>query len=368
MKRQIERVNILAVHLLNNFSGSPKVFANALLALNEVGAEIELITSNGPGFLDGLKLTYHHLSYKWHANRWLRLWNFFIAQWQIFWKVIFLSRRIDIVYINTLLPGSAALAAKLMGKKVIYHMHETHVGDPALDSILKFMFRFSADKAVFVSQYLKGQYEKVSHIDRVVVSNSIPLPEEKNNAQGVSKTYDVLMISSLKKEKGLFEFIQLASILQHHSFLLIIGSTQEAIDTLLGQIGIPHNLTILPAQSNVHSFYRKSKVLLNLSHPYLLPESFGMTVLEGLSHGLPCIVPPVGGPSEIIEHGVEGYHFPSTNLSGIGKQIDKLLGDEALYEKQSRAAVEKSACYSHINFNKNICNQILFFDYKIYRQ
>lgn len=38
-------------------------------------------------------------------------------------------------------------------------------------------------------------------------------------------------------------------------------------------------------------------------------EAFGLTVVEAMTCGLPCFATCHGGPAEIIEHGISGFHI-----------------------------------------------------------
>ena len=44
-----------------------------------------------------------------------------------------------------------------------------------------------------------------------------------------------------------------------------------------------------------------------LAYPTLVPESFGLAVLEAMSHGIPVIASNLGAISEIIKHGEDGF-------------------------------------------------------------
>jgi hypothetical protein len=102
---------IIAVHLLNDRSGSPLVLRQALAVLAEAGYGIDLLTATPgePGFLSDLPgVTVHPLAYRWSASQWRTLLHFALVQWVMFWKVLRLARPSSVVYVNSLLPAAAA--------------------------------------------------------------------------------------------------------------------------------------------------------------------------------------------------------------------------------------------------------------------
>ena len=46
-------------------------------------------------------------------------------------------------------------------------------------------------------------------------------------------------------------------------------------------------------------------------------ETFGMTILEAMPYGIPAIVPNVGGPLELVQHGYNGYCVDVRNLEEL---------------------------------------------------
>ncbi|MFV0600191.1 MAG: hypothetical protein ACK5M0_10800, partial [Bacteroidales bacterium] len=119
---------IISFHLLNDFSGSPKVLESVLGGLTKKGVEIDLYTSQG-GVLDKLsvessiKIIFNN--YKFSENVIVQSVRFVI--YQLYFFVIsfrYIAKKDVVFYINTLLPVGAALSAFLMRKRIVYHYHE----------------------------------------------------------------------------------------------------------------------------------------------------------------------------------------------------------------------------------------------------
>ncbi|MEM6805339.1 MAG: glycosyl transferase family 1, partial [Bacteroidota bacterium] len=114
---------IVIAHLYNNYTGSPKVLADVIQALNESDYQLHLHTNKGPGFLDEVLVDEKFYAwYTWHPNKYLRLINFMISQLLLFFSLLRYWGQDVIIYANTILPFGAGLAGWIMRKKVIYHV------------------------------------------------------------------------------------------------------------------------------------------------------------------------------------------------------------------------------------------------------
>lgn len=105
-----------------------------------------------------------------------------------------------------------------------------------------------------------------------------------------------------------------------------------------------NNIKIISRQENVADFYNSASVVLNLSDKRLFIETFGLTVLEAMSCGLPVIVPTVGGIAELVEDGYNGFKTDVDDFDAIVEQIKVLLSDKELYTRLST---------NSLNFSKN---------------
>jgi L-malate glycosyltransferase len=349
---------ILAFHLLNDFSGSPFVFRQALDALIERGETVELYTAtpSGKGFLSDLKnATTRPIFYKWHPNKWLTLMYFFIAQLAIFFKVLLKARRRDVVYINSILPFGAALGGFLRGSSVVYHVHEVSVKPAALKKFLLWVLERTAVKAIYVSQHVMDATPVKT--PGQVVYNALPdafLEKALTAPAKESTAFSVLLLCSLKKYKGVLEFVEAARRLPDVRFVLVANSDSGSINTFFQNESIPSNLAIHPATSNVHPFYANTDMVVNFSRPDEWVETFGMTALEAMVYGKPSIVPPVGGITELIEEGVQGYRISSYDMERIVTAIDGLKSNATKYQSFSQNALERSKAFTQTMFRNNL--------------
>ncbi|RZK47323.1 MAG: hypothetical protein EOO59_18005 [Hymenobacter sp.] len=204
---------IIAVHLLNDRSGSPLVLRQSLAVLAEAGYAIDLLTATPgePGFLSDLPgVTLHPLAYRWSASQWHTLLNFALVQWVVFWKVLRLAQPGSLVYVNSLLPAGAALAARCRGARVVYHLHEVSLRPAPLRRLLCAVAQRTAHRLLCVSEHVRTTLA-LPVAGQKVVHNSLS-PGFIEQANRASLPYDsprpfvVLMACSLRDYKGVPEF------------------------------------------------------------------------------------------------------------------------------------------------------------------
>lgn len=350
---------IICVHLLNDYSGSPLVLSEAIKGFVKEGHCVELYTSSHTqGFLSNLSgVVYHDANYRWSKFKLLTLFYLFISQFFLFFKLMRFRKEDVVIYINTILPFGAGLCGKLMGKEVIYHIHETSVKPLLFKKFLMFVIQRTASQLIYVSDYLRKE-EFVFGKKSKTIYNALPEEFTMKSCSFVKEyeeTKRILMLCSLKGYKGVNEFCQLASMLPAYQFTLILNSDRNSIDTYFRNTVIPNNLLIHAAQKDVHLFYQDADVVLNLSHPDQWVETFGMTVLEAMSYGLPVIIPPVGGISELVVEGFNGFKIDVRSLDFIKEQIEIVFSNKSFYNYLSSNAKMKSLDYSIHKFHAEVC-------------
>ena len=349
---------IIFIHLFNVRSGSPKVLSQVINSLRKKKFYTELLTSaHTDGFLTNIADQQHSLFYRRSENKLLTLFYYLLSQILLFIQCLRYWNKDVVFYINTMMPFGAALAGKLMGKQVYWHLHETSIKPKLLKQFLRFIINLTADKIIFVSRYLQ-EAESFKNKDQIIIYNSIDstlIPEKKPKI--LPNTFNILMVCSLKKYKGVFEFLKIANLLHQNislSFTLILNADQNEIDDYLNDETIPTNVTIYSRQQDVDLFYTQGNLLLNLSRPDEWIETFGLTILEGMIHGLPVIAPPVGGPAEIVRNTIEGYLISSYEVNTIAEKIVFLSTHKTEYETLSINALRRVNDFNEKEFEEKI--------------
>ncbi|MFA6025390.1 MAG: glycosyltransferase family 4 protein [Ignavibacteriaceae bacterium] len=108
--------------------------------------------------------------------------------------------------------------------------------------------------------------------------------------------------------------------------------------------------------------YNQIDILINYS---IVPESFSMTVIEALARKKIVIASNEGGPSEILQHGVNGFLVEPRNKQALLEMMTNVvtkIKNESMNEirNNGRATVEERFSLHHFSENyKNIFQNLL---------
>jgi L-malate glycosyltransferase len=344
-----QQPKIFVFHLLNDRSGSPKVLSQILKHWVKQKRDIHLYTTkNKDGFLsetEGVK--FYDGWYVFQPNPWLRLLYFTLSQMILIFRMWNKIEKNDIVYINTVLPFGAAILGKCKGARIIYHIHESTVNPKILKWFLLKIVKTTANDIINVSRFVQ-QSHNISSVPNHLVYNAIENSYVENILPKIpsQSPKNVLMVCSLKKYKGIYEFLQLAKDHPQFLFRLVMNASIFEINSFFKEDKIPSNLTLYASQKNLHPFYQWADVIVNLSRPNEWIETFGLTIIEGMAYGLPAIVPPVGGILEVLENGVTGFAVDSRDREQLSQTLINILSNNDTYTLMSQSAKTKLNMFS----------------------
>ena len=125
----------------------------------------------------------------------------------------------------------------------------------------------------------------------------------------------LVYVGRISREKGLDALLEVARALARSPRLREAG-----IDPLVALVGGGPDSERLRAQAPPNVLFTGPLTGVELARAYasadlfLFPsatDTFGNAVVEAMASGLPCLVTDVGGPQEMVRHGVTGYVLPA---------------------------------------------------------
>jgi len=118
---------------------------------------------------------------------------------------------------------------------------------------------------------------------------------------------------------------------------------------LVKQYKLEDRIHYIGRVSNIYQEYAKHHILLM---PTLATETFGRVVIEAMAHECIVIATDKYGPSEIIEHGVDGYLIPqgsSTEMTEIVASLHGNIDRMKLVGKNAKLKIENKYNLDRVN-------------------
>lgn len=170
---------------------------------------------------------------------------------------------------------------------------------------------------------------------------------------------NILFVGRIEPLKGVDTLLRAMSILRERhpaqlkgTCLAIIGgdpwnedrdSEMARLQELRAELNIHNLVTFLGArdQEILPHYYAGAEMVVMPSHY----ESFGMVALEAMAMGTPVIASEVGGLAHLVQHGVNGFHVPSSDPEALAARILELLTDNELRERLGHQARQYTQRY-----------------------
>jgi glycosyltransferase involved in cell wall biosynthesis len=233
------------------------------------------------------------------------------------------------------------------------------------------LLSYKTDKIIAVSKTVRDQYHKKFGIP---ISKLIYIPitielKQFSNIGATDYLYNelkvdrdnfiVACIGRLSKEKGqiyLLESIRLLSKRYTNIRVLFVGNGED--EGRLKEISRMNNMNDV---IRFLGFRKDVPQILNISHSLVLPslyEGMPLCVLEAMASAKPVIATKVGGVSELIVDGDNGFVVPPKDIKALASAIERLmtLSDrgEKLGAKGKEIFLNKFLMSNSINETSNL--------------
>lgn len=262
-----------------------------------------------------------------------------------------------IVHANDLLDFHAAVAGRLAGSKVIWHLRT--VRPKWMVAPFLFMLRMLSTRVLSVSQATADKMLGKSFRKVTVVYDSPPdakvFDPQKYSAEkkqtlrqalGIADSdYVVGMVGKLVRLKGHEYFMRAGKLVvdqMPNCKLVIVGGAvagheeyEQSLRRLANELGIHNNLIFTGFRSDVPGLIATFDVMLQVS---IFEDPFPGVVLQGMAMEKPVLASRLGGIPEQIDDGVNGLLVDPRDGFTIAQRILALLKDARQRERIGKAA------------------------------
>lgn len=257
------------------------------------------------------------------------------------------EHRLDVLHVHyavphatsALLAGEMLLADGFKPPKVVTTLHGTDITLVGRDRTLRPVVRYSMDRSsglTAVSRYLKEETERIFKPARPVeVLYDFYTPgKPRRSRRAVRKELGVgddgvlaIHASNLRPVKRIPDLLRVAAGVDDKRFKLLIlsGNDFAPFLPLVRRLKLTDRLIVREKVLDIDSYLHASDLGIYTSEN----ETFGMGILESMSHGLPVVASHVGGIPEVIEDGVSGILCPMGRISAFVKSVEHLVRDAA---------------------------------------
>ena len=160
----------------------------------------------------------------------------------------------------------------------------------------------------------------------------------------------LVCVGRLSEEKGQLDLLKLYKRIYevYPDWTLEIigdGPLRNKLEDYIKDNNLESNVTL-------HGFRNKDYIddILHNSSIYLMTsftESFGIVLIEAMSHGVPCIAfDSAEGARELIDNGENGYLIKDRDFSKYLKKVFKLIDDQELRLSLGKNAYEEAKAYT----------------------
>ncbi len=301
---------------------------------------------------------------------------FFTFFVEIFTLAYFLKKeQCNIVHCNGAYQIKGAIAGRLAGKKVIWHLNDTK--QPWLVHKIFYHVSKLAHGFIVAAESVQNYYLPQNLKDRPVSIIQAPVDTAFLNPDSIDPAPDILALNGPKivitanivPVKGLEYFIEMAAHLMDKNIranYIIVGaefSSQKRYKKMIHKLIEKYHL------NNVHFLGQRADVpaILRASDIYVcssINEASPISVWEAMSMGKSIVSTDVGDVAKFIKEGETGFIVPTCNAEKLAEKVKILIENPEMRKEFGRRAREtavrhldiKIAVRKHENFYRQIIN------------
>ena len=273
-------------------------------------------------------------------------------------------RAYDVTYINTVLVMDYILAAGVVRRPCIVHVHEIPTGLAAL--FFSFLLMLSRAFVIFNSHATQRSFRLPFWQRKAIVWNGIAPPPELPSVASHSKL-NLLLIGRFNSWKGqevlLRAVAQLPPGLRTRLSVRLVGSVfadqahfADELVRIIAEQDLSEIVEMFPFTPDPYPHYTWADIVVV---PSTKPEPFGLVAIEAMAAGRSVIAANHGGLSEIVVSGVTGSFVVPGSIGSLAAAIARYIEDSERVTAEGNAGRKRFAAeFQESNYKLKIANII----------
>ena len=284
---------------------------------------------------------------------------------------LIVSQNVQIVHANTIAVLGGALAARLTGRRLIWHVHEIINNPRWLRWLVARIVTGWADRVVAISSpvadhllglgSIPGAARKMTIIPDAVDTDCFHPALDGSVIRamwGVTSGQVVVgTVGRLNVWKGQGVLLEAAKLLSERPVHFIIAGDivpgqpepRDALETAITAGNLRQRVRLIGFWSDIWNVIAALDILVL---PSIQPEPFGLVVLQAMACGKPVIATAHGGPTEIVVDGETGLLIRPRNSAALASAIIRLIDDPALRARMGAAGRVRAV--EHYGFKQHL--------------
>lgn len=274
----------------------------------------------------------------------------------------------DLVHAHSSKAGIIGrIAAKICNIPVIFTAHGWAFTD-GVSTIkrvvylqIERIFSRLSDRIICVSEYDRqlALKHKVAKEEKLITIhngvNAFEISDSNSNREKVV----IIMVARFSPQKDYKTLLLALKDINQPIEVLLVGEGEllEYSKKLASQLNLNEKVKFLGMRKDVRKLLSRSDIFVLASNYEGLPIS----IIEAMSAKLPIVASNVGGVSELVEHGSNGFLVPRGSVKDLNDKLNVLITNKDLRQKMGKESYKKYK-------NKFTIERMLDKTFKVYEE
>ena len=188
------------------------------------------------------------------------------------------------------------------------------------------LFTKHIDGCIAVSEYVAMETRRMFKIDNIkVIYNGTDIEKfgkSENSLQ--NDCVRLIYVGRLIKEKGIDLLIRVLANIDTKYTLTIVGDgpCRIELEKLSKLLGLADKIAFLGTRNDVNDLLQDADLFV---HPAVWKEGFGITLIESMAAGVPCLAFARGAVPEIISDDINGFLVNEFTEEAFEKRLSEVM-------------------------------------------